>query len=281
MSTVLLTGATGFVGRHIHRHLITNGHDVRTVLRPGSSSRLAMPVPSGKITETPDLFAEDQDWWARVCEGVDAVIHSAWYVEPRHYLDSPENAVCVAGSLELARGATKAGVKHFVGIGTCMEYRLPSAQLHIDAPVGPSNFYSICKLGLYHMLREWHGLHDVLFSWCRIFYLYGEGEHPDRLVPYLRRSLAAGEVAKLSSGDQLRDYLDVSDAGAMIAGIVDTGQAGVINICSGEQTTIRAFVESIAHEYGRPDLLAFGARSVPGIDPQSVVGHCNAIKHRK
>lgn len=280
MSTVLLTGATGFVGRHIHKHLITNGHDVRVVLRTGSGSRLSMPMSSGKIVETPDLFVENQDWWARVCEDVDVVIHSAWYVEPGLYLDSPENAICVAGSLELARGATKAGVKHFVGIGTCMEYRLPSGHLHAGSPVGPSNFYSICKLGLYQMLREWHGLHGALFSWCRLFYLFGEGEHPNRLVPYLRRSLAAGEIAELSSGEQLRDFLDVADAGAMIANVIDTRQVGVINICSGKQTTIRAFVEGIAREYGRPDLLAFGARAVQAVDPQSVVGHCNAIQKR-
>jgi len=50
-------------------------------------------------------------------------------------------------------------------------------------------------------------------AWCRLFYLHGEGEDARRLVPYLRAKLIAGEPAELTSGKQIRDYLDVRDAG--------------------------------------------------------------------
>ena len=56
----------------------------------------------------------------------------------------------------------------------------------------------------------------VEFRWCRLFYLYGEGEDARRLVPYLRPA-AAGEPAELTSGTQIRDFLDVREAGRMIA----------------------------------------------------------------
>lgn len=278
MSVVLLTGASGFVGRQIHRHLAANGHDVRLVLRPGAHARLAVDTAADGIVETGDLFAENSAWWSEICRGADAVVHAAWYVEPGRYLDAPENAACVTGSFALARGAAEAGVKHVIGLGTCMEYRLPGDGLAVDAPLGPSNFYAACKLATFLMLREWLGARDCLFSWCRLFYLFGEGEHPARLSPYLRRCLAAGEVARLSTGTQQRDFLDVAEAGAMIAGVVDTRQSGAINICSGRPTTIRQFAERIADAYGRRDLLEFGTGEVHASDPSCVVGICNAIK---
>ncbi|MCC7253995.1 MAG: NAD(P)-dependent oxidoreductase [Hyphomicrobium sp.] len=278
MSVVLLTGGSGFVGRQIHKHLAARGHEVRLALRPGAQARLAAGAVVDAIVETDDLFAETPDWWAEACSGVDAVIHAAWYVEPGRYLDSPENARCVAGSFALAQGAREAGVGHFIGIGTCFEYRLPSRHLDVDAPLGPATLYAASKVALYHMLAAWHAKQGGVFSWCRIFYLFGEGEHPNRLVPYLRGCLEAGETARLSAGTQLRDFLDVAEAGAMIADVIDTGQPGAINVCSGEEITIRAFAERIADGYGRRDLLEFGAAQVHPSDPSSVVGICNAIR---
>lgn len=280
MSVVLLTGGAGFVGRHIHRALAVRGHDVRLVLRPGPERRLATPVARANIIETQDLFAEDHVWWAKACVGVDAVIHAAWYVEPGLYLDAPENVRCVAGSFALARGARDAGVAHFIGLGTCFEYRLPSARLDVDAPLGPSTLYAASKLALYHMLSAWHAKQGGTFSWCRIFYLHGDGEHPARLAPYIRKCLAAGDVARLSAGTQVRDFLDVAEAGAMIADVVDTRQSGTINVCSGEAITVRQFAERIADEYGRRDLLAFGAATPHPSDPSAVVGIPNARKKR-
>ncbi len=276
MSVVLLTGATGFIGRQIHKELTRKGHRVRVVLRPGTAARLA--APAADIIETDDLFARDAGWWAEACAGMDAVIHSAWYVEHGRYIDAPENAACVAGSFQLARGASEAGVRHFIGIGTCMEYRLPGERLEVSSPLEPANFYAACKLSTFHMLREWFARRDTLFSWCRVFYLHGEGEHPRRLAAYVHDQLARGETARLSAGTQLRDFLDVADAGAMIASLVDTRQPGAINICSGQPVTIRAFVERIADAYGRRDLLEFGTALPHPSDPAAVVGVCNLVK---
>ncbi len=278
MSRVLLTGATGFVGRQIHRHLLARGHAVVAVVRPGSEDRLI--GPADRLVRTPDGFRETAHWWADACAGINAVIHAAWYVEPGQYLDSPENIACVNGTFELAKGALEAGVAHFIGIGTCMEYRLPSTHLDIDAPLDPATLYAACKLSVYHILREWFAKQEGTFSWCRIFYLFGEGEHPARLVPYLRRRLETGEIAKLSAGTQLRDFLDVTLAGAMIANVVETGQPGAINICSGRPTTIRQLAERIADDYGRRDLLEFGTAQIHPSDPAAVVGVCNAIPKR-
>lgn len=276
MKTIVLTGATGFVGRQIHQSLMRVGHTVIPVLRTGAD------VPDnvrdqGPVLRSADIFAETADWWAERLAGVDAVIHSAWYVQPGKYLDSPLNLDCVAGTLALAQGAAQAGIRHFIGIGTCMEYRLPSDHLTVDSPLEPATLYATAKLSVYHLLSQFYAKTDVTFSWCRLFYLYGEGEYPARLVPYIRERLERGETARLSAGTQLRDFLDVRDAGAMIARVIETGQAGAINVCSGVPTTIRQLAERIADEYGRRDLLEFGTAAIHPSDPAAVVGVCNAL----
>ena len=79
-------------------------------------------------------------------------------------------------------------------------------------------------------------------------------------------------MVQLSSGDKLRDFLDVAEAGAMIADLVETRQPGVANICSGKAVTIRDVAEDIADRYGRRDLLTFGTATVHPRDPMAVVG---------
>jgi dTDP-6-deoxy-L-talose 4-dehydrogenase (NAD+) len=277
MAHVILTGATGFVGRQIHRWLADAGHDVSVVLRPGSEERLIVPVEQKTRLMSPDLFAESEEWWRAALTGVDVIVHCAWYVVPGKYLDAAENFDCVSGTLRMAHAAAAVGVRHFVGVGTCFEYRLPSEALSVDSELSPATVYAACKLSVYHMLTQFFAKQGTNFSWCRLFYLFGEGEHPARLVPYVRERLDNGEVARLSAGTQRRDFLDVVQAGAMIADVVATGQSGAINICSGKSTTIRQLVEAIADEYGRRDLLEFGTAAIHPSDPAAVVGICNAI----
>ena len=269
---ILLTGASGFVGRQIAKSLVAAGHRPLLVLRPGSFPRTGLEAGSAGIVETQDLFAESTDWWDKTLDGVDAVIHAAWYVEPGKYLDSPENIRCVEGSLRLADAATRAGVRHFIGVGTCFEYRLPNDHITSDAALGPVTLYAAAKLALFHMLEKRFAGTATTLTWARLFYLFGEGEHPARLYPMLHRKLAAGEPVALSSGDKIRDFLDVAEAGRMIARLVETGQSGAVNICSGTAVTIREIAEDIADRYGRRDLLTFGTATVHPRDPMAVVG---------
>lgn len=228
-----------------------------------------------KIVSTPDLFKENELWWEKQCEGVDVVIHSAWYAEPGKYLPSPINMACLTGSLNLALGAVNAGIKRFIGIGTCFEYDLSPGTLSVETPLKPLTPYAAAKASLYYALLHWLPAVSVAFAWCRLFYLYGEGEHRNRLVPYLRERLEKGVPADLTSGNQIRDFLDVADAGRLITEVALGSQQGPINICSGEAITVRQIAEQIADEYGRRDLLKFGTRPDNLIDPLRVVGVSN------
>ncbi len=268
----LLTGATGFVGRQVLQAIGGQDFSVRLVVREGFEFSFNHSVKIDRIIQTPDLFAEQSQWWADVCKGVDTIIHCAWYTEPGKYLQSSKNIDCLIGTLNCAKGAVEAGVHRFIGIGTCFEYDLNLGVLTTETALKPLTPYAAAKASAYFELSQYFSVEQIEFAWCRLFYLYGEGEDSRRLVPYLNDQLSAGEYAELTSGNQIRDFLDVSEAGVMIAEIALSDIQGPVNVCSGVPITIRQLAEQIADEYGRRDLLRFGARPDNLVDPPCVVG---------
>lgn len=268
----LITGATGFVGRQVLSRLLEKKKEVRIIVRNDKKSFLDDINSKTEIVTTNDLFEESVDWWNEQCKNIDTIIHLAWYSEPGKYLLSSKNIECLQGSLNLVKAAINSGVRRFVGIGTCFEYDLDVGRLSIDTPLKPSSPYAAAKAGLYTFLSQLLTTKSIEFTWCRLFYIYGEGEDDRRLVPYIHKQLSRGLVAELSSGKQVRDFLNVSVVGQMITDVALSEKQGPINICSGVPITVRQLAEQIADEYGHRDLLRFGARPDNLTDPIVVLG---------
>ena len=270
--TVLLTGATGFVGRQVLQRLASQGQRVRLVIRPARQAQLGASPAIESVLTTSDLFQEDASWWAQACQGIDTLIHLAWYAEPGKYLESSLNLDCLSGTLQIARGAARSGVRRWIGCGSCFEYDLNAQLLRPETPLRPLTPYAAAKAATYLALERWLPAQGVEFAWCRLFYLYGEGEDARRLVPYLRSRLSAGLPAELTQGTQVRDYLDVREAAHQIVECALGSARGGVNICSGIAITVRQLAEQIADEYGRRDLLHFGTRPDNVTDPPHVLG---------
>ncbi|NBE07085.1 NAD-dependent epimerase/dehydratase family protein [Paragemmobacter ruber] len=272
MTHILLTGGTGFVGRQILQRLLDGGASVRLVLRGDA------PAPAGvEVWRTDDLFATPDAVLREACDGMDIVLHAAWYAEPGKYVESPRNLDCLSGTLRLAQAAVAAGVARFVGVGTCFEYDLDAGYLRTTTPLAPRTLYGAAKASAFLTLSRLMALEGRSFAWCRLFYLHGEGEDARRLVPHIRARLAAGEPAELTSGRQIRDFLDVAEAGRRIAKAALSGVEGPLNICSGVPVSVADLARRIADEYGRRDLLHFGARpDTPG-DPPCIIGEPSVV----
>lgn len=273
---VLLTGATGFLGRRVMAEMARRGHDVLCVIRRGTAGRL--PAGASDVVESDDIFAESEDWWFERMEGVDLVAHVAWHAGQGDYLHSEGNLDCLVGTTIMAKAVARSGALRFAGVGSCYEYEFGEEDLTVDSPLNPATPYAAAKISAWQTLRSYLRLRGVSFVWARPFFVHGEGEHEQRLASYLRRQLGRGEPAELSHGRQVRDFIEVGEAaGQLVSDATGSGE-GATNICTGRGITVRSFAEAIADEYGRRDLLRFGARPENPVDPRRIVGVRSAMR---
>lgn len=272
MKTVVVLGATGFVGQQIVRALSKQMVEIIPIVRLGKECNLPSEGIYKKIITTKDVNLEDVNWWAEKLSGVDCVINAAWITEPGNYLQSQINIDFMISSIVLAKGMASAGVNRYVGLGTCAEYDQSYGIFSIDVPLKPTNLYAASKVATFQILSQLFKMQNISFAWCRLFYLYGQMEDERRLVPYIRNKIKRGEIVNLTNGTQIRDFMDVSDAGKIIAKIATSDKEGPFNICSGLPITVRQMAEKIADEFGRRDLLRFGSRTENEYDPQISLG---------
>jgi nucleoside-diphosphate-sugar epimerase len=268
--TITLTGATGFVGRQILQSLLSGGHRVRVLVR--DPSRLEPAAAGVEVRQTNDLFSEPPARLNGLLAGSHTLVHSAWYTEPGKYLESPLNLQCLAGTLRLAEAFVAQGGQRLVGVGTCLEYDQTAGSLSTRTPLAPTTVYAASKASAFYVLSNYLPAAGIAFAWCRLFYLYGEGEDDRRLVPAIRKALREDREIPLTEGRQVRDYMDVVVAGQEIAAIATGDTTGAVNICSGQPVTVREIAEKVADEFSKRHLLRFGALEPRLGDPPRIVG---------
>jgi nucleoside-diphosphate-sugar epimerase len=251
---VLLTGATGFIGSHVARELLRQGHEVHATIRPTSDRRRIRDVESRlRIWEgTLDTIPVEPD----------VAIHLAWYTVPGKYLTAPENRDCLEASRRLL-----AGLKcRAIFAGTCFEFDTQVGKLREESSTNPATLYAECKDAL---RRDVERRPDA--AWVRFFYQYGPWEDERRLIPSVIRAVQRGEPAKVSPGGQGRDFLHVEDVASAVCAVAFSPLEGCVNIGSGEAPTVKEIVTKIGALGGRPDLIQLGAVPYYAGEPMLIV----------
>lgn len=266
---VLVTGASGFVGRRALAPLAASGFEVHAVGRGASAPA---ETPEGVRWHRADLL--DAAARARLLSRVGAshLLHLAWYAEPGAFWAARENAAWVAATIGLLDEFAAAGGRRATLAGTCAEYDWSAPQpLAEDSPLAPATYYGACKDATRRVAEGLAQLAGVSLAWGRIFFLYGPREDERRLVASVARALAAGERAPTSTGLQRRDFLHVDDVAAAFAAILASKAEGPVNVASGEAVTVRSIAELLAGAAGRPELLDLGALPDRPGDPREIV----------
>ena len=244
---VAVTGATGFIGRYVLAELAKHPVEVVAVTRrlPADPPEL----PQGEVfqLDMQDVSSDTFD----LMGSPDVLIHLAWGGLPNyrslHHFEQE-----LPMQYRFLNTLVQSGLGSIVVSGTCFEYGMQSGPLSEDMETHPSNPYGFAKDALRRQLEYLRAVHPFALTWARLFYLYGEGQPENSLFPQLERAVQHDDQAfNMSGGEQLRDYLPVTDvAKYLVALALARKDIGVVNICSGRPISVRRRVEAWLEENG-------------------------------
>lgn len=262
---VLVTGATGFVGRHAVAALHARRCQVVAASRRGAA------VPGADAAVAVDLLDRAATERALAAARATHLLHLAWHDVPQERWTSPANLDWTIATIDLVRAFAAAGGRRVVAAGSCAEYAWSSAApLAESAPLEPATLYGAAKAATALLLTGAAATLGVAVAWARIFFVYGPGEPEGRLLGDLAAAARAGRRVDCTDGLQERDFLHAADVGAALAEIVVSDVAGPINVASGHAVPVRDLIEIVSRLVGRPGLARLGAKPRPPGDAARV-----------
>lgn len=256
---IAVTGASGFIGRHVLRALTGHGTHAgwafsgaeppAIVATARSLDRADRSIP-GVAWVALDLASPPGDPWGHLGHP-DVVVHLAWEGLP-HYRAARHLEEELPRHESFLERCVRAGLGTLVVAGTCAEYGMQEGCLREDAPPQPAHPYAAAKDGLRRSLATLQGRHDFRLTWLRFFYLYGDGQPAHTLYAQLLRAIRERRASfDMSPGDQTRDYLPVARAAEYVARLACApADRGIVNICSGRPRTVRSLVEEWIRDAG-------------------------------
>ncbi|KOR31745.1 epimerase [Achromatium sp. WMS3] len=267
---IAVTGANGFIGRHVLTELAQ--HDVTVI--PLVRNALPLKLPESIQTQSIvlDIHAPPENVFE--CIGKpDILMHLAWdglanYKSLHHFeQELPKQYLFLQNLI-------KSGLKNLIITGTCVEYGMQSGPLQENMPIAPNIPYGFAKATLYKQLEYLQQDYPFALTWGRLFYTYGDGQAKNSLLPQLRHAVAQGnKIFNMSGGEQLRDYLPVTQVAQYLVSLaLINNNIGIINICSGKPISVRRLVEQWLSNNHWDISLNFGYYPYPDYEPMAFWG---------
>lgn len=273
MTRILITGASGFLGRPCAVALSKAGHQVIALGRHDDLPQ------SAAETLTCDIFDPHALGAAVRAANAECLIHCAWATGPASRWVSLTNLDWIPATVGLAKVFAEAGGKRFVFAGSCAEYDWSHDLLSETAtPLRPSSVYGAAKAATGIALSAAAETLGMSFAWARIFYCYGPGEPRGRLISDLVAALAAGETIACTDGEQERDFLHSADVGAALALIATSGIEGPVNVGSGQAVAVKDIIHAVCQQVGNLSQVELGARARPADDPPRLVADISRLR---
>jgi len=235
---VLLTGGSGFIGRHVRAALSRRKVSVRLLSRTPLTDLSVHE--SMVIRGIGEVSVED-------VQGIDTLIHLAWDCLDDFRSEDHLTKV-LPEQINFIKTVCDSSIKHLVIAGTCLEYGPQSGELSELAEIAPSVPYAQAK----DELRKFSLLHlsaDMSLTWCRIFYPYGPGQSETSLYSAVVRASREGTPLHMSHGKQRRDFIRVERVAEILVELALTRRySGTVNVASGLPRSVEDLVHSIVNE---------------------------------
>ena len=273
---ILVTGASGFVGRYVLECLLAQGHEVIAL----ASHANALPQVKQVQWVQADLLDPTQITPLMQSMQPQGLIHLAWYAKHGLFWHAAENFDWCSATAHLLHAFHAAGGKKIVIAGTCAEYDWTQGVLNEDStPTHATSVYGKCKDVTRQYVQQYGQQAGLDWVWGRVFFPYGPGEPAMKLIPSVLHALAQSQPVACSHGQQLRDYLHVSDvASALVHLLLHTQTKGVFNIGSGQATRLMDMVNICTKAFESPSPVQFGAVKVSADEPPVIVADTTKLQ---
>ncbi len=276
---ILVTGASGFIGRRLLAQLRTHGMTVSALGR----NACAMEGVDDIRLEQPSANGISQ---ALAGKHFDAVLHLAAAGTRPEQRDA--DILMQINSLlppAMVAAAAQCGARAMVMSGSSAEYRaaLAPIRLHEDMPLCTDKLYGASKAAGTLLASARAAMLTLPLAVLRLFNVYGPGEAPHRLLPSLFSRLSNGETVALSAGKQIRDFVHVDDVctallNTLEALLTQSMCAGIYNVASGQANSVADFARTTCAVLGcSPALLQFGVLPPRADDLPFVVGDSSRL----
>lgn len=245
---VVLTGATGLIGKEAVQPLIDSGFKIYAISSKDMEANPDICWLKGDLFSRKDI--------ERIFQKIQPnyLLHFAW-AATGDYLTSDINIDYLNASLEMLKTFHKHGGKRAVFAGTCFEYAFKSGPLKESDMLEPVTIYAKCKNELRERAQEYCSNNDMSFGWGRIFYVFGRNENEKRLTAYIVDSLKNGKRIVINHGQLIRDYIYTKDVAGAFVKFLDANVSGCVNICTGKTVFLGDYANKIAGKLGKMELL--------------------------
>lgn len=270
---IAVTGATGFIGRHVLHALQAHGLEEFIV-----AGRRAPPADARITFVEVDLLTDSVHDWLAI-HRPSHLLHLAWYAKHRCFWDSPLNRDWREATAALTRSFCEQGGQQIVVAGSCAEYDWSGEHYLIEGvtPLQPRTLYGQEKNRTREQMEEICATHGVSLAWGRVFYPFGSGEDRARLIPSVVDTLMQRYAPfPIHVGYQC-DLMPVEDVARAFVHLLHRNATGVFNVCSGVPTQLGDLIEWIGEVLGRDPrpLLSEGTEDDEG--PRFLVGNNKAL----
>lgn len=270
MKTVLVTGANGYIGRHVVDKLIELGNEVYAC-----DFRFDGVNPKAKQIKA-EIFSGDKDIFDKVGRP-DACIHMAWrngfvHNSESHIEDLPMHYTFIKNMIE-------GGCKQIAVMGTMHEVGYWEGAICDDTPCKPLSVYGVSKNALRQLMFSIPHDDDVCLQWIRAYYILGDDLHNNSIFTKICQKVEEGaKTFPFTSGKNLYDFEKVDDLAYQIASVMSQREVdGIINCCSGKPMSLADKVEEFIKEHEFDIKLEYGAFPDRPYDSPGVWGDATKI----